>query len=71
MSTVLACPCCHRPLYSRAKPNCGWCGEPLPEEALMSPEAAHWMRQEIRKMEKNRKAEQAGEDRELLWRGVD
>lgn len=33
-----ACPRCHRPIYDRRRPDCGYCGAPLAEGARFSAE---------------------------------
>jgi len=38
MAPAHTCPSCRKPLINRAKPNCLYCGKPVPAQLLFSPE---------------------------------
>ena len=48
------CPHCHRPVYNRALPKCGYCEGALPQEFLFSEEELVKLRKEQETLEQER-----------------
>ena len=48
------CPRCHRVLYSRQHPRCGYCGAPLPPELRLADHEVDEMKAEIREIDARR-----------------
>lgn len=48
------CPHCNRVIYSRQHKNCGYCGEELPPELLLSPSETKELKQEMIEIEQRR-----------------
>jgi transcription elongation factor Elf1 len=67
------CPHCHRLLYSRQHPRCGFCGEPLPAEVRLAAHEVDEIKAEIREIDARRaKAkEKEEEEREAARRRND
>ena len=62
-----ACPICGREIYSRRNKRCGYCGEPLPPELLLSKEEANEVAktfQEIVEKQRREKEEEAKKQRQ-------
>ena len=58
------CPHCHRLLYSRQHPRCGYCGGLLPDEVRLADHEIDEMKAEIREIDARRAAAKEKEDRE-------
>jgi hypothetical protein len=70
---MMNCPHCHRLLYSRQHPRCGFCGKPLPEALRLAPHEIDEIKAEIREIDARRaKAkEKDEEEREAIRRRND
>jgi predicted nucleic acid-binding Zn-ribbon protein len=70
---MMNCPHCHRLLYSRQQPRCGFCGKPLPEDLRLAPHEIDEIKAEIREIDARRaKAkEKEEEEREAIRRRND
>lgn len=59
------CPHCHRLLYSRQHPRCGYCGEPLRAEVRLAAHEVDEIEAEIREIDARRaKAKEKEEEEE-------
>jgi hypothetical protein len=58
------CPHCHRVLYSRQHPRCGFCGEPLPDEFRLADHEIDDIKAEIREIDARRAKAKEAEEKE-------
>lgn len=58
------CPHCHRLLYSRQHPRCGYCGEPLPEGVRLEDHEIAEIKEEIREIDARRAKAKEKEEKE-------
>ena len=67
------CPHCHRLLYSRQHPRCGYCGGALPEGIRLEDDEIAGIKEEIREIDARRATakEKEEEDREAARRRND